>query len=117
MDQAVVCGRRGNPRSGGWVIQIGSVVGSGVTFVLVLDTGAPFILLLTVELVVCLLPSNTSKDLIGWLGVTCGNSFLMMFGGLAGSYGTLRAAQPGPGKAAFMSLETKSSDLRPKGNP
>ena len=42
---------------------------------------------------------------------------LVTFGGLAGSYGTLRAAKPGPGKAAFMSLETKSSDLRPKGIP
>ena len=99
------------------MIQLGLVVGSGVTFVLFLDTGGAFILLLTMELAVCLMPSKTSKDLISWLGVTCGNSFWMTFGCLAGSYGTLRAAQPGPGKAVFMSLETKSSDLRPKGIP
>ena len=68
----MVCRRRGNSRSGGWVIQLGLVVRSGVTFVLVWVTGAPFILLLTMELAVCLLPSKTSKDLIGWLGVTCG---------------------------------------------
>ena len=69
----MVCRGRGNPRSGGWVIQLGLVVRSGVTFVPVLDTGVPFNLLLMMELAVCLLPSKTSKDLIGWLGVTCGN--------------------------------------------
>ena len=75
MHQEMVCRRRGNPRSGGWVIQLGLIVRSGFTFVLFLDTGASFILLLTMELAVCLLPSKTSKDLIGWLGVTCGKYF------------------------------------------
>ena len=58
------------------------------------------------------------KQGLNWLvGGYLGNIFLVGFGGLAGSYGTLRAAQPDPGKAAFISLETKSSDLWPKGIP